>query len=129
MGLFARDPATLLRCCFEDGEVALEMLVELEDGSHVAAPVAVVRGAPDGQNGLVEVPLVAFHDELQKKSRPVEQTLRTRRRGKLTIQKICEQRENNLEIIGTREMLMQSCFVIIATEQDGEQQGQIRSLP
>ena len=105
------------------------MLVELEDGSHVAAPVAVVRGAPDGQNGLVEVPLVAFHDELQKKSRPVEQTLRTRRRGKLTIQKICEQRENYLEIIGTREMLMQSCFVIIATEQDGEQQGQIRSLP
>ena len=64
MRLLARNPSRLLRRGLEDGEIALQVFVEFEDGGHVAAPVAVVRGAPDGQHGLVEVPLVALHDEL-----------------------------------------------------------------
>ena len=48
----------------EYGELAVEVLVELEYGGHVAAAVAVVGRRPDGQHGLVEVPLVALHDEL-----------------------------------------------------------------
>jgi len=44
------------------------VLVELEDGGDVAAPVAVVGRAPDRQNCLVKMPLVAFHDKLKEKS-------------------------------------------------------------
>ena len=40
------------------------MLVEFENGGDIAASVAIIGRGPDRQHGLVEVPLVPFHDEL-----------------------------------------------------------------
>lgn len=65
-GLLGRSAALILRSGVEDGEVFVELFVELQDGSYVAAAVAVVRGGPNGKHGLVEVPLVALHDELMR---------------------------------------------------------------
>lgn len=56
----------ILRRSVEDGEVFVERLVELENGGHVAASVAVVGRRPDGEHGLGEMPLVALHDELMR---------------------------------------------------------------
>ena len=53
-----------MRRCLEDGEVPLKMFVEFEDGGDVTASIAIIGSRPNGENGLVEVPLVAFHDEL-----------------------------------------------------------------
>ena len=42
----------------EDGEFGIEIFVEIHDGGDVAAPVAVVGRAPDGDDGFVfEMPL------------------------------------------------------------------------
>lgn len=41
-----------------------QVLADLENGSDIAAAVAVVRGAPDGDDAAVEHFLPAFHDEL-----------------------------------------------------------------
>ena len=62
--LLARHAPALLRRRLEDGELSLEVLVELEDGGDVATAVAVVWRRPDGQHGLAKVPLVALHDKL-----------------------------------------------------------------
>lgn len=64
MRLFAWNAPAFLRSCLEDGEVSLEVLVQLEDGGHVAASVAIIWRGPDCENSLVEVPLVSLHHEL-----------------------------------------------------------------
>lgn len=44
----------------EDGELRFEILSEVHDGRDVAAAVAVIRSAPDGDDGLVfKMPLYA----------------------------------------------------------------------
>ena len=40
------------------------MLVELENGSYIAAPIAVVGGRPHSNQRLAEHILVALHDKL-----------------------------------------------------------------
>ena len=40
------------------------MFIEFENGGDIAASVAIIGRGPDRQHGLVEVPLVPFHDEL-----------------------------------------------------------------
>jgi len=52
------------RGSLEDLVVGLEVLVELQDGGHIPTAIAIVRGGPDGHNGVVEHELVALHDEL-----------------------------------------------------------------
>jgi hypothetical protein len=48
----------------EDGELLVEVFVELQDGGHIAAAIAVVGRRPHRQQGLGEVPLVPFHHQL-----------------------------------------------------------------
>ena len=38
LGLFAGDPARLLRRSFKDGEVSLKVFIKFKDGRHVPAP-------------------------------------------------------------------------------------------
>lgn len=53
----------------EQFERWFELLVDLADGREVSAAVAVIRGAPHGDDILVvEVVLVAFVDELMGSS-------------------------------------------------------------
>ncbi|KAG7730348.1 hypothetical protein KL933_000143 [Ogataea haglerorum] len=63
-GFFGRDLGAVLQHAVEDGVVAVEVVVERQHGSHVAAPVAVVGRRPDGHEAAVEHLLVALHDQL-----------------------------------------------------------------
>ena len=56
--------ACVLRRRVEDLELGREVLVELEDGGHVAAAVAIVGRGPHRHEAVVEHELVALHDEL-----------------------------------------------------------------
>ena len=60
-----RDSALRLRGGVEDLKGALHLLADVEQGSHVAASVAVVRGRPDGHEvGVLEPIFESVHDEL-----------------------------------------------------------------
>ena len=49
----------------EDLEVALQVLIDVEDGGDITAAVAVVRGRPDrDQIGVLEPVFESVHDEL-----------------------------------------------------------------
>ena len=61
----SRDGALFVRNGGEDGELGVAVLVQVHDGSDVAAAVAVVRRRPDGNDVLgFEVILEPFVDEL-----------------------------------------------------------------
>ena len=60
-----RDGALRLRGGVEDLKGALHLLADVEQGSHVAASVAVVRSRPDGHEvGVLEPIFESIHDEL-----------------------------------------------------------------
>ena len=48
----------------KDLVVALEVLVQLEDGGDVSTAITIVWGRPNRHDGVVEHELVALHDEL-----------------------------------------------------------------
>ena len=58
------DTAGLLRSCLEDLVELCEVLIELEDRSHVTASIAVVWCRPYGDECFVKHFFVAFHHKL-----------------------------------------------------------------
>ena len=57
----------------EDLEVALQLVVDVEDGGHITATVAVVGCGPHGnQVGVLEPVLEAVHDELMSTSHKLQ---------------------------------------------------------
>ena len=57
---------------FEDRKAAIEVFVQFEYGRDVTAPVAIVRRRPHRQHRLVEMPLVAFHDQLMSSADQID---------------------------------------------------------
>ena len=62
----------ILRRRFEDRKAAIEVLVQFEYGRDVTAPVAIVRRRPHCQHRFVEMPFVAFHDQLMRSANHVD---------------------------------------------------------
>lgn len=62
--LLARNPTALLRGGLKYRESATELFVQFQNGGHIAATIAIIRCRPNGQNGGVEMPLVALHHQL-----------------------------------------------------------------
>merc|ERR1719461_733614 len=62
--LFARNSSGFLRSGLKYGKISRQMLVQFQNGSHVAASVAVVGCTPDSQDSFVKMPFVAFHHQL-----------------------------------------------------------------
>jgi len=68
-----RDGTLGLRGGVEDLEGTLHALADVEQGSHVTASVAVVRGGPDSHEvGVLEPVFESVHDELMSASNQVE---------------------------------------------------------
>ena len=68
----------------EDVKGALHVLIDVEDGSDVAAAVAIVGGTPHGdQVGVLEPVLEAVHDQLMGSGDQVEAVNVVELRGNL----------------------------------------------
>lgn len=68
---FRRCRALILRRRFEDGETSIEIFVQLKNGSDIPAAIAIVRRGPNRQDRFVEVPFIAFHDQLMRSTNQI----------------------------------------------------------
>ena len=62
--VLGRNATSVLRCCFKYLIFRVELLVELENGSHIPAAVAVVGCGPNRHKRVFEHALVALHHKL-----------------------------------------------------------------
>mmetsp|Transcript_76524 Transcript_76524/g.211821 ORF Transcript_76524/g.211821 Transcript_76524/m.211821 type:complete len:353 (-) Transcript_76524:157-1215(-) len=70
--LLGRHAPCLLRRVLKYLELAVEVLVQLQDGRHVAAAVAVVGRRPDRHQRVAEHPLEALHHQLVRAADEVQ---------------------------------------------------------
>lgn len=56
----------------KDNKLLLMILIEIENRSHIAAPITIIRGRPNRDEAFVKVLLVAFHDELMRPENAVD---------------------------------------------------------